>query len=541
MSGRVNGTSKRGLSGTGAIPRIAFCLMGFLALIWFLIRVIPKPSRALYPCQRAAFPLVSAFIISLFYMGPLSLAAGKPLRHAAGAKLRRLVLPLIIIAGLLVFTSNSPTVIPADTEKPVSVPIGEPKGIKPGRVAWVYDPAAAKWKGLGSGYWWQPENTVQSVVGEMLGKAVCSVADVKYSEKTDISTAWNSIFTFHNAKKGRGGRGYTKGEKIMIKVNFVGDIALWGGSGFGSPNYPNTSPQVIHAVLDQLVNRARVAQSDVTVGDTLCNFRDDFYRLLAPDFPEVNYLSNRALPGRIRPEHSSVPVYWSSPNAKGKRQDYLPASFAEATYLINIANLKGHFDVAGITLCAKNNYGSLYRRSDGEGGAYFNLHADNALYVSKPGSYRNLVDLMGHEGLGGKTVLYLIDGLYAARHSANVDSGIPIRWKSAPFNGGWTSSLFASLDPVAIDSVGFDFLLAEWPTVDRRELVSPASPGVGDYLVEAALANGPPSGVFYHPNDATPTKRLPSLGVSEHWKDPKTKLYSGNEGKKGIELVQITR
>ncbi len=34
-----------------------FPIGGLLALIWFLIRVIPKPSRATYPCQRVAFPL----------------------------------------------------------------------------------------------------------------------------------------------------------------------------------------------------------------------------------------------------------------------------------------------------------------------------------------------------------------------------------------------------------------------------------------------------------------------------------------------------
>ncbi len=38
-------------------------LAGFVALVWFLIRVVPKPSRAAYPCQRAAFPLASAFVL----------------------------------------------------------------------------------------------------------------------------------------------------------------------------------------------------------------------------------------------------------------------------------------------------------------------------------------------------------------------------------------------------------------------------------------------------------------------------------------------
>jgi len=47
------------------IGKIIFPIIGLLSLIWFLIRVIPKPSRAAYPCQRAAFPFASAFVIWL--------------------------------------------------------------------------------------------------------------------------------------------------------------------------------------------------------------------------------------------------------------------------------------------------------------------------------------------------------------------------------------------------------------------------------------------------------------------------------------------
>ena len=45
--------------------KISLIVLGFFALCWFLIRVIPKPSRASYPCQRAAFPLASAFVLWL--------------------------------------------------------------------------------------------------------------------------------------------------------------------------------------------------------------------------------------------------------------------------------------------------------------------------------------------------------------------------------------------------------------------------------------------------------------------------------------------
>jgi uncharacterized protein (DUF362 family) len=45
------------------VRRLFFPVFGMLSLVWFLLRVIPKPDRATYPCQRAAFPLASAFVI----------------------------------------------------------------------------------------------------------------------------------------------------------------------------------------------------------------------------------------------------------------------------------------------------------------------------------------------------------------------------------------------------------------------------------------------------------------------------------------------
>ena len=87
---------------------------------------------------------------------------------------------------------------------------------------------------------------------------------------------------------------------------------------------------------------------------------------------------------------------------------------------------------------------------------YYDLHT----IISNPelGAYRTLVDLMGHLHIGSKTILYLIDGFYAGRHPKQLS---PIKLKMAPFDDDWSSSLFVSQDPVAIDSVGFDFLWIE--------------------------------------------------------------------------------
>jgi hypothetical protein len=46
----------------------AFLTAGVGSLMWFLVRVIPKPSRAAYPCQRATAPFAGAFVVWLLAM-----------------------------------------------------------------------------------------------------------------------------------------------------------------------------------------------------------------------------------------------------------------------------------------------------------------------------------------------------------------------------------------------------------------------------------------------------------------------------------------
>ena len=53
------------LGTAGRLARLSAAIVGLSALVWFLLRVIPKPSRATYPCQRAAFPIASAFVVWL--------------------------------------------------------------------------------------------------------------------------------------------------------------------------------------------------------------------------------------------------------------------------------------------------------------------------------------------------------------------------------------------------------------------------------------------------------------------------------------------
>jgi hypothetical protein len=297
-------------------------------------------------------------------------------------------------------------------------------------------------------------------------------------------------------------------------------------------------PQMILALLRQLVDVVGVEQSDISVGDTVSYFPRPWHDHMAPEFPDVHYLDHYAFSGRTPVRHSTTPFYWSTTDASGKLQDLLPVSFAEADYIVNFAVLKGH--TAGITVCAKNHYGSLIRNPVGyEWGVqkdYYDLHHSLPTAAESPGlgHYRALVDLMGHEHLGGKTLLYLIDGLYGGYYW----EGTPYEWNMSPFDGDWPSSLFVSQDPVAIDSVAYDFLLEEWPDVVNDGGGDPGSleGGAEDYLHEAAQADSPPSGTFYDPEDDGVA--LVSLGVHEHWNNATDKQYTRNLGTgDGIELV----
>ena len=519
---------------------------GLASLLWFLVRVLPKPSRAAYPCQRVAFPIASGFV--LWVAALLGSAVAWRKARAPRVALWRACLWLIAAgAGLSFVVINLPAPQLAADPAPAHPPLGEAKGIFPGRVVWVHAPEATDWAGMGSGdRWYRAFQTDQSVVEEMLSKAVHSVAG-----QSNATAAWEAIFRYFNRTHGRGDRGYQAGEKIAIKINLTACNAR--GEQVDPVTYDkkspyvdwvDNSPQMTLALLRQLVYYAGVSQAEIAVGDPTGMFPNYLYTRLQPEFPDVIYFDNygRAGSGRTRTEFSTTRFDWSTPNAASKLQDYLPVPFAEATYVINFAILKGHS--CGTTVCAKNNYGSLLRCPDGylrDQGTlnYYNMHdtLPGSGGSTNLGAYRALVDLMGHPQLGGKTLFYLVDGLYGGYYW----EGRPYKWMMAPFNNDWPSSLFASLDPVAIDSVCYDFLRNEWPNIvsGAAGASSPRGEGPQDHLHEAALADNPASGTFYDPGKTG--SRLPSLGVHEHWNNPIDKQYSRNLGTgSGIELAALT-
>jgi len=512
---------------------LLFPLAGFLALLWFVVRVAPRPSRAMYPCQRLAAPAAGGFLVWLggAIGSLLAFRQGKVFRRRSRLVMAALCLATAAVVGATTLIIQLDGPVWADPHVP-NDPIGTAVGVNPGRVVWVHDPDATDWEGPGHGYWWESSHTIQAAVDEMMSSAVLALAG-----QSSEAAAWDALFRDFNLRASKGDVGYLAGEKIVIKVNFVGCHYYWGGCDpvtydLTAMDYMNTSPQMILALLRQLVQVVGVAEQDISVGDPQCLFPNQYHDVCHVEFPDVHYLDHNG----GNPEHprtavqnSTVPVHWSS-HPTGVLPDVVPQCFAETEYLVNLANFKSHMG-AGVTLGAKNHFGTLLRYPVQEG--YFDLHEDLAFITPDEGSYRNLVDLMGHAHLGGKTFLYLIDGLYAGVHP---DDTAPRRWEAPPFNGDWTSSLFASQDPIAIESVCFDLMQEEG---DPRNY--PHIAGADDYLLEGALANAPPSGTYYDPDHAGDVERLGSLGVHEHWNNPIDRQYTRNLGTgDGIELIRIS-
>ncbi|HEX9934288.1 MAG TPA: DUF362 domain-containing protein, partial [bacterium] len=436
--------------------------------------------------------------------------------------------------------------VPTD---PPNSPMGTARGIFSGRVVWMWDPSATSWDGK-SGYWWNDANTNQAVVDSMLSKSIRALTG-----GTSDSPGWVALFKDFNEKHGKGSIGYRAGEKIAVKIN-LNQI-----SNTGNPyNASFTSPQVVLALLRQLVHNAGVKASDITFYDLIRVVPDPIYTKCKNEFPDVHFMGWTQANGREKYIRDTTRVYWSENltlekdklvSSKGGNPVYLPTAVTQAAYLINLGSFKAH-RYGGVTFCAKNHFGTLSCDDDFGNPYIYAPHAagvhpymavhtfivPNSPEYSYIGrhmkTYNTLVDLMGHRDLGAKTLLFMIDALYGVQSEQDMVS-TGSKWLSAPFNNDWTSSLFLSQDNVAIESVGLDFFRTEQSINPNIVYVYGT---VDNYLHEASQADDPPSRTFYKPSgDGV---RLQSLGVHEHWNNPADKAYSRNlKTGNGIELVKL--
>ena len=543
-------------------------LVGIVAAIWFLVRVIPKPSRATYPCQRAAFPIASSFVIWL--LGAPSWVAG--VRHL-GRKLnghRGLTLGVLAVSvsvpalwALDIIQENSQAGPVADIThwhwKPAAVnkPIGIARGINPGRVVWTRDPLATKWAGnwqQNSDQWWSENNTDQSRVDAMLSMTIQKLTSTASDE-----AAWQSLFNFYQKARGFEVKGYQSGEVVAVKINLNNSAAN------KTDNLIDASPHMVLAMVRQLVEKAHVAQKDIIVYDAQRDFYPAILTHVWNAYKDVRFLQhNPPAANQKNLGFGSTPplesprwvagVVYSANNSTYNQAKNIPQQIMDAKYIVNLALLKLHAYPAmpeyqymekgddgqiALTMTGKNHFGSIQGTPE--------LHAAiNTMQDGKPGAYSPIVDLAACPNLGAKTVLYMLDGLYGGRRWKSY----PIHLPNPPFNNrvepynntDWPACVLASLDGVALDSVGLDIMNSQSKnntfTDAKGNVISRIliRENADDYLHDMAEPDKAPSGVVYKQDG----KPITSLGTTEHWDSDATRRYSRNldrAGGKGIELL----
>lgn len=403
-----------------------------------------------------------------------------------------------------------------DNVYPEHEPYGTGVGAMPGRVVWAHNPDSVEWDG--SGYWWNTDNFDESVMLKMVNDSIAALAGCENAKE-----GWMVLFSAGNYARNFGGA-YQKGQKIAIKANINGS-GVFDDDTSGETQMSYTNPVLLKALLRSLVEEAGADPEDITVFDVSRLFPDYMIEMCTQGNLKGISFEDR----NNSTADENAPINWSY-KFSGKI-NYLPTCVTNADYIINFANLKGHS--YGVTMCGKNHFGSFINGNAMRPPEGANLH--QWLTKNEMGIYSPIVDLMANSELGGKTVLYMLDAIICAPSEGASITADNSKWQQTPFNNDYTSSLFMSQDPVAIDSVGADFLANEPAVADNNSAVNDASNE--NYLHEAGLVTKAPSGTVYTDNNGN---AITNLGVHEHWNNSVDKQYSRNLGKKeGIELIKI--
>jgi hypothetical protein len=551
--------------------KVAVIVLGFSALIWFLIRVIPKPSRAAYPCQRAVFPIASAFVIWL--TGTLTSMFAIKYLGKTFAKYRMVltlctIVSMVVLIGWLTIMplglNETFGAVPADTTYVPAVgfdwkpgesnkPIGTALGIYPGRVVMSRNPLATKWAGnwkKQEDQWWLDKNTDVEKINEMLSVTLQKLTGAKKDKE-----AWDNIFRYYNKNsRGMAKRGYQPSEVVAVKVN------LNNSSEKKTDNQTDATPQMVLAMVRQLVYNANVPQNNIIVYDVRRSIFPAMLTTIWKEFKDVRFVQEKPATDAqpVNPgygDHHGLEaadwvegVSYSAGNYKDAK--LIPRQIKDATYLINLALLKLHSypynymedgdeGQTALTMSGKNHAGSIKGTPE--------LHSIlNTKKEGKKNAYSPLVDLAASPNLGGKTILYVLDGLYCGRKWRCY----PLHFPNPPFNNKvvpyenpeWPACVLASFDGVAIQSVGLDIMYAQ--SKNNNEASYHNVPRIlvrenaDDFLREMATPDNAPSGTKYM-QDGKPIK---SLGVFEHWDNDLAMSYSRNldpKKGKGIELIYI--
>ncbi len=424
-------------TGQPLIRRLFFPVLGLLSLLWFLVRVIPKPSRATYPCQQAAFPVASAFLVWV---------TGVTVSTALGLKARtqwRRSRPAVaaLFVGLAVLVALPTLVLQSSTGQAALA--GLRNALLP-----VVPPLAPRW--------------ASSDTLTVMPEAVVGAVKSTQAQAADIDFA--EITTMVNEAIGRAG-GFADliadGDTVILKPNL---IAACDCTAAGEPLSPTvngiaTDYRVIQAVVNSVrdvnPNGAVFLLEGSGVGMTAANMAVVQWDLVTgldstiylEDTGEAWFDTTSAeLMGVSLPEGKAL--YGPAEN-----RYWLSKLYYEADVLISLPVLKNHF-VSGVTGAVKNvGIGSTPPKIYGLGPPYPSPNERSRINHGYSFSPRNALHNWIHDFYMCRPVDFVImDGLQGIENGPlchefiNGTQNITEDQKNARL-------ILAGRDPIALDAI----------------------------------------------------------------------------------------
>ena len=287
--------------------KILFLLVGSGSIIWFLIRVIPKPSRAGYPCMRAAAPIMSGFVMYLLGLGGSVLFFKKTYLKFKQAKYGAALLALLcFLIFAIIFNIQdarslySKNYYITDLPDAPNSPMGIGRGIFPGRVVWEWNAVATNKNCKNTDInncCIHPANNNQDTISKMAANCI-----KKLSDKKTVKEGWDGLFKNFNQRKTGKSTGYTTGQTIFIKVN--NGSAMWNTNsttmGWKYNIQPETTPATVMAILTQLVDSCGIPQECIYIGEPMSHLFSHLVDPLLAKYPKVKYLEGQGYTAKGR-------------------------------------------------------------------------------------------------------------------------------------------------------------------------------------------------------------------------------------------------
>ena len=409
-------------------------LLFAFSMFWFVVRVIPRPSRIMYPCQRTTLALIF-----------IRLGIGVSIVATTLTEFARHRIVKVLVVAMLFVEIAFPTVLVSyynlrySMIAPSLMTLMDMQyGFSKQTIVRVHSNGATYWD-FTSDYYWQHVN--QSVVDRMVEEGVKTLTNA-----SDLQGAWETILD------------YTPGEIVGIKIN---------GNDFppyiNDPNTINTLPQIINSVIEG-VKGIGVPESNIWVieptGSAGKLFFQYYYDIINGAYPNVQLLDADDISFG---SHTDLLVNF--PYASDR---YITDQMRDIDHLIMIPIMKAITPDWGVTGAIKLMQGNIENQAP--------LHD----FIGLTSADNPHVLIYQNPHIIGKTRLLVGDGLFGMWTGMHFGGGLggtdilqppnhrnetPNRWIT--FNNGAPNTLFFGVDPVAFDSVMYDHILAERNAQDQ--------------------------------------------------------------------------